>query len=440
MLQLLKDRNFLTYWFGEFISVIGDHISLIAFPLLVLQMTESVALTGIVFAVQGLPRAVLMLMGGAFVDRYSPRLVMLITNMVRFLLVMTVAWLIHQDQATIEVIFVIAAAFGIVDAFFYPASVAIVPSLVSKEMLQKANAFVHGSVYVGVILGPAIAGLVIAGEATTLGHEMGDAASYASNREGFARAFFVDALTFAASFLTLMFVRARPLRGDESDAGTEKPVTMVGEIWEAIRWVWSQPTIRLGFIGIAILEFFFQTYVFVGLPALAKVRFLEPAYIFGLIVSAYGGGALLGALVGGSVKPIPERYLVRIMFLLFMASGASVGLVVLYEPYWWPMLVYFIVGAGDSYVMVNFTTWIQKKTPEALLGRVMSVFTFLAVGLIPVAAILQGLAYQWNLELSLLIISGILIVSCFVAAVHPDALYRGDAADEAKADVKAGSL
>jgi len=425
MLQLFKDRNFLTFWVGEFISVIGDHISIVAFPLLVLQMTENVALTGFVFAAQGLPRAILMLMGGAMVDRSSPRLVMLLSNLARFLLVMAIAWLIHLDTVTIEVIFAAALAFGIVDAFFYPASTAIVPSLVGKDMLQKANALVQGSVFVGVILGPALAGLIIAGEATTMGHDMGEVASYASNREGFARAFFLDGLTFAASFITLIFVRSRSLRAiDESEGDAKR--SMLGEIGEALRWVWTQPTVRLGFIGIAILEFFYQASIFVGLPALAKARFLEPAYIFGLMVTSYGGGALIGSIAGGGMKPIPERYLVRIMFLVFMASGASLGLIVLYEPYWWAMLVFFVVGASDSYVMVNFTTWVQKKAPDALLGRVMSIFMFLAVGLIPVAAILQGLAFEWNLELSMLIISGIIVLSCLVAALHPDALCVAD--------------
>jgi len=424
MLQLFKDRNFLTYWIGEFISVIGDHISLIAFPLLALQMTGSVALTGFVFAVQGVPRAVLMLMGGAVVDRYSPRGVMIITNILRFLLVMIAAYLLYHDLATIEIVFVLALAFGLADAFFYPASIAIVPSLIPREMLQKGNALVQASIFVGVIIGPALAGLLIAGKITTLEHGMGEAASYASNRMGFARAFFIDGLTFAASFTALSFVRARTLGDDEEEARTDARQSIFQEVREGLRWLWSKPTMRLGFLGIAFLEFFFQTPVFVGLPALAKARFLEPAYIYGLMISAYGGGALIGSVAGGSLKPVAERYLVRVMFLVFFFSGLSFALIILYEPYWWAMLVFFIAGAGDSFVWLNFTTWVQKKTPEKLLGRVMGIFTFMAVGLIPVASILMGLAFEWNLEASFLIVSGILATACIVAALHPDALYK----------------
>lgn len=427
MLQLFKDRNFATYWFGEFVSVIGDHISIIAFPLLVLQMTGSVAMTGMVFAAQGLPRAILMLAGGAVVDRYSPRFVMLVTNMLRFVFVMLVAYFLYIDAVTLELVFGMALLFGIADAFFYPANIAIVPSLVAKDQLKQANALVQGSVWVGVIIGPAIAGVVIADEITVMGHEVGQmAATYESNRLGFARAFFLDGLTFAVSFLSLMFVKARILDED----GEEDKKSMLAEVKEGIKWVWGQPTIRLAFFGIAGLEFFFQTPIFVGLPALAKERFLEPAYVYGLMITAYGCGAIVGVTAGGYVKQMNERIMVRIMFLVFMGSGASIGLIVLYEPYWWAMLLFFLSGSGDSFVWVNFTTWVQKKTPEKLLGRVMSIFTFMSVGLIPVASIILGWAFEWHLENSLMIVSCILVVGCVVAAMHPDAIYK----EPAKAD------
>ena len=118
MFSLFKKRNFSLFWFGETISVIGDQISLIAFPWLILQMTNSAALTGLVFAVQGIPRAALMLAGGALVDRTSPRLVMLVSNGLRMLLVVYLAYMISQDTAEITSVFLMAFAFGVADAFY----------------------------------------------------------------------------------------------------------------------------------------------------------------------------------------------------------------------------------------------------------------------------------------------------------------------------------
>lgn len=419
MLKLFKDRNFTIYWIGEFVSVIGDHISMIAFPFLVLQLTGSPALTAFVFAAQGLPRAVMMLVGGAVVDRTSPKLVMILSNLVRCVLVMLLAFLLYIDQISVPLIFVVALLFGLADAFFYPANTAMVPSVVAKDDLKEGNALVQGSVWVGVIIGPALAGLLIAGQVTTVGHDVGlEAASYETNRPGFARAFFIDGLTFALSFISLLFVRARSLASEE-DAGN-KPKSMLGEVKEAIKWVWSVPAVRLGFIGIAILEFFFQTPIFVGLPALAKLRFVEPAFVYGLMIAAYGSGALIGAATGGMTKGPRDENLIRTMFFIFTGSGAAIGLIVLYEPYWWAMLLFFCSGAADSFIWVHFTTWIQKLTPEKLLGRVMSIMMFMSVGLIPIASVIMGIAFEWNLQASLAAASIIIVVSCIVAALHPD--------------------
>ncbi len=422
MLKLFKDRNFTVYWVGEFVSVVGDHISMIAFPFLVLQLTGSPALTAFVFAAQGLPRAVMMLVGGAVVDRTSPKLVMILSNLARCALVMLLAYLLHIDQISLPIIFTIAILFGLADAFFYPANTAMVPSVVAKEDLKQGNALVQGSVWVGVIIGPALAGLLIAGQVTTVGHDVGlEAASFETNRPGFARAFFIDGLTFALSFVSLLFVRARSLAGEATEEGDEdKGTSMLGEVSQAIKWVWSVPAVRLGFIGIAILEFFFQTPIFVGLPALAKLRFVEPAFVYGLMITAYGSGALIGAVTGGMSKGPRDENLIRTMFFIFTGSGAAIGLIVLYPPYWWAMLLFFCTGAADSFIWVHFTTWLQKLTPEKLLGRVMSIMMFMSVGLIPIASIIMGIAFEWNLQASLIGASAIIVISCIVAALHPD--------------------
>lgn len=418
MLKLFKDRNFFILWLGEFVSVIGSHISMIAFPFLVLQLTGSPAQMGLVLAAQGLPRAVLMLVGGAIVDRYSPRLVMIVSNAVRFGLLLVLAALIAEEQISVPIIFGLAVMFGLADAFFYPAATSIVPSVVDKNDLKSANAIMQGSVWVGVIIGPAIAAFVIAGEVNTLGHGAGlEAATFESNREGYARAFFLDALTFGFSFVTLLFVRARSLQSEEDG---EAVPSMLGEVKKAIRWVWSVPAIRLGFLGIAILEFFFQTSIFVGLPALTDRRYLEPEFVYGLIVAAYGLGALAGAITAGSVAWPSRENIVRTMFIMFTGSGASIGLIVLYEPYWFAMALFLVFGAADSYIWVHFTTFLQQSTPESQMGRVMSIMMFMSVGLIPIASVVLGAAFEVNLEVSLLVASGILTISSLVMALHPD--------------------
>ncbi|MBT6115221.1 MAG: MFS transporter, partial [Porticoccaceae bacterium] len=275
MLKIFKDRNFFIFWFGEMTSVVGDHISLLAFPWLVLQMTGSALMTGLVFAVQGIPRAALMLAGGALVDRSSPRLVMMLSNAARLVMVLGLAYMITYDLVNLTNVFVIAFLFGIADAFFYPASTSILPSIVPRSMLREGNAVLQVTLHLGMTAGPVLAGLIIAGELNSLSHEpigsnaeslgTGLSDAYEKDREGLARAFFVDAITFALSLISLFFVKARQLGGDQK---SEREESLYREIKVAVQWVVSIPAVRLGFMGMAIIHFLFMPVIYVGLPVL----------------------------------------------------------------------------------------------------------------------------------------------------------------------------
>ena len=419
MFSLFKNRNFSLFWFGEMASVIGDHISLIAFPWLVLQMTDSAAMTGLVFAVQGIPRALLMLAGGAVVDRTSPRLVILVTNGLRMLLVMSLAYMISQDNVEVGTVFIMAFAFGIADAFFYPASTSIIPSLVSRDDLQAGNAILQTTLHLGMTIGPVVAAFLIAGEISSMsqnsGGDLSGLSSYEKDREGLARAFFVDGLTFAVSFLSLLFVKVRKF----DEQSSESKSSLYSEVREAINWVQSIPAVRLGFIGMAFIHFFFMPMVFVGIPVWAKQRFIEGAYVYGLVTAAFGIGALLGAVATAYVKKPSDKNLVPLMFWSYVFSGSTLALIIFYDAYWWAMLLFFVSGIFEAFFYVHFTTWLQKITPEYLLGRVMSVLMLMSLGLVPIADAIMGFAIEFSLDITMIASAVFLMVSCTLIALNP---------------------
>lgn len=419
MFSLFKNRNFSLFWFGEMASVIGDHISLIAFPWLVLQMTDSAAMTGLVFAVQGIPRALLMLAGGAVVDRTSPRLVILVTNGLRMLLVMSLAYMISQDNVEVSTVFIMAFAFGIADAFFYPASTSIIPSLVSRDDLQAGNAILQTTLHLGMTIGPVVAAFLIAGEISSMsqnsGGDLSGLSSYEKDREGLARAFFVDGLTFAVSFLSLLFVKVRKF----DEQSSESKSSLYSEVREAINWVQSIPAVRLGFIGMAFIHFFFMPMVFVGIPVWAKQRFIEGAYVYGLVTAAFGIGALLGAVATAYVKKPSDKNLVPLMFWSYVFSGSTLALIIFYDAYWWAMLLFFVSGIFEAFFYVHFTTWLQKITPEYLLGRVMSVLMLMSLGLLPIADAIMGFAIEFSLDITMIASAVFLMVSCTLIALNP---------------------
>src|ERR1043165_3333088 len=144
MAQVMSLRNFRLLFVGAFISLLGDQFALIATPWLVLQLTKDPLMLGIVLALEGLPRAVLMLFGGAITDRLSPRLMMLIANIIRFFLTALMALVVFTGVVQVWMIYVFGLLFGIVAGFAIPAETSIVPMLVDEQNLQAGNSIIMG--------------------------------------------------------------------------------------------------------------------------------------------------------------------------------------------------------------------------------------------------------------------------------------------------------
>lgn len=415
MFSLLKEKNFGIFWWSNLVNVIGDHITLLAFPWIALQLTGDVGITATVLAMQGLPRAVLMLVGGGMTDRTSPILIILLSNMTRGTLVAIFAWMIWIDSVTITHVFIVAALFGIADAFYYPASIAAVPSLLAQDKRQQGNALIQVTNQLAVFMGPMLAGLIIAGQIDT-SHVDPTARldGYADDRLGLARAFIVDCATFILASLLLMPVKSLPKEQDKDQTD------LVTQIRDGVRFVWSVPAMRLCFVGIGLLEFFYHAPVFVGLPALAKERYSEGALIFGWMVSAYGIGGLLGGITGG-ITPMPKpENIARLMFLFFGASSASIALVAIFDSYIMAMIFFFTGGFLDNYIWVHFMTWIQKVTPERMMARVLSLLMFMAIGMLPLAFIIMGWFFAFALKGTMIFAGVAMVVFCAFAAFHPD--------------------
>src|SRR5258705_2655581 len=155
-------RDFRLLWAGEAISALGDQFALIALPWLALVLTGSPLALGGVMAVMAIPRALLMLIGGVSVDRFSPRRVMLGSNAVRLLATAALGGLVLAGAAELWMLYAFALVFGVADAFFFPAQTSMVPELVEQDQLQRANGITQGTTQATVLVGPALAGIVIA--------------------------------------------------------------------------------------------------------------------------------------------------------------------------------------------------------------------------------------------------------------------------------------
>jgi MFS family permease len=411
---VLRNRDFRLLWIGEWISVLGDQFYMIALPWLVLQLTGDALAMGMVLALGGIPRALLMLVGGALTDRFSPRRVMLVSNFMRMILVAVLAGMVFTDSVTIGMLYGFALLFGVINAFFYPAQSTIVPRLVPGEHLQTANALVQGTLRISWFAGPMLAGILIAllsgGETTIDGEPV-------ASMQGIGIAFGLDALTFLASALTLW--RLSVDDGRKKRQRDEDRSSLMGDIREGLISVWNDVTLRSFFLLIAGANFFINGPIIIGIPMLADTRFPEGAAAYGILMSAYGGGNLLGTVLAMILPSPPARRMGIFLGVIWSGLGFGVLLLGLISQTIVAALVMFIMGLADGYVVILFITWLQKRTPDAMLGRVMSLLSFASVGLMPVSNLLSGLLINWNATATFVIGGGMMALLVFLSMLNP---------------------
>ena len=395
--QVMRTGNFRLLWGAGALSAVGDQFDLIAFPWLVLMLTGDPLAVGAVIAVSNIPTIFFMILGGSLVDRFSPRLMMQASNLTRVVLGTALAALILSGLAQLWIIYVVALIKGIADAFYYPAQGALLPRIAPPENLRQSNAVITTTTELSGFIGPTLAGALIAffssgsGVAARLpGQEGLDGVSLT----GIGLAFGVVGVAFFLSSLLLIGIRLRPAAADpEAD---EEKVGLLKSIAEGVNFVRGDAVMLTMFILIAAAELFVEGPVIVGMPVLANTRLAQSALALGVISSAYAGGALCGSIIAG-ILPAPKRGLGPALIGALILSGILLMPFGFLSSLWQAALTLLIIGVAGGYVDIMLTTWLQSRTPQRMLGRVMSMLMVAAVGLSPVSNAVSGALIRFSL-------------------------------------------
>ena len=230
-----------------------------------------------------------MLFGGVYVDRLSPRRVMILSNIVRLVTVTLLGLAAIAGSVTMPMLYVCAVIFGVADAFFFPAQQAIIPALVGPDEIPAANALTQVTTQLTVMLGPAAAGLLVAALGASGAHP---------SLAGIGAALLVDALSFVVSLVTLAWIRGGSVAASNGEA-------VLDALKVGLRFVWGWPSLRF-VVGFAMgVNLLIVGPLNVGLPMIAYTRLPEGAAAYGTLMSAMGGGALLG-MIAVAVLPQPR--------------------------------------------------------------------------------------------------------------------------------------
>jgi MFS family permease len=202
--------------------------------------------------------------------------------------------------------------------------------------------------------------------------------------------------------------------GVTKQAGEQQNV--IESIKEGFVYVWSRTVLRVFFLLIVATNFLVLGPVTVGIPVLANIRLVEGAAAFGIIMSAFGAGSLLGIILSGVLpQPKPEHF-GTVILLVVSSLGVGVALMPLFASTAVIAVICLVMGAAAGYQRMLLFTWLQKRIPQELMGRVMSLLFFCAIGLAPVSNALAGALLEIDLNV-LFIGGGVLMVAVTLLSI-----------------------
>lgn len=370
MLHLFTVRNFSLLFGGQTISIIGDALYMVALPWLILTTGGSAQELGIVLTAYGIHRVASMLVGGWLSDRLRPRMVMLIADAARLLLMALLAALALGGHPTVLQLCAIAVPLGAFGGAFTPAAMSILPDTVSNENLQAGNGLIMASMQGANLVGSALAGLVVA--AFTSGGALA-----------------IDAATFLVSALSLALMRttrrAAPStkeRGESQTSTQEQGAQM--SVWH---FLGTSRLIQVTLLMFVVISLCSGGLIEVALPTLVHGPMHGSASSYGFIMAAWGAGALVGSIFAGALGKRKHKGLIILM------GGQIVAVMIALLPVWGvpgAILCMLIGGLANSGITVLLFTAVQLNIPSHLMGRVMGLLMFSSFGMYPLSVALAG--------------------------------------------------
>ena len=371
----LANRDFRLLFGGSSVSMVGDQFTLVALPWLVLQLTGNPVQLGLVLAVMALPRAAFMLIGGAVVDRLSPRRVLLTARGANALLTGLLAALVLAGAIHMWMVYALAFTIGLCTAFAYPAGSSILPQLMEPGQLQAANSMIMGMRQLSMLIGPALAGLLVTAGSSGKG----------AGTHGTGLAFAVDAVSFLFSVASLLAIRIPADRDSRAPSGG-----VFAQVLEGLRTLSQDLQLRSFIAYMALVSVLVMGPLQVGLPLFAKTRFSEGAAAFGWLMTANATGMLLGSVISVSVTRLARGRLGVMVLSVDAAAGLALAAFSSVHSLAMGAALLVLTGLFAGTVQIAIITWLQRRVPQAMMGRMMSIIFFTFFGLAPLAAAVAG--------------------------------------------------
>ncbi|WP_238014950.1 MFS transporter [Dactylosporangium sp. AC04546] len=377
--------NYRRFFAGHAVSVIGTWMQRVAQDWLVLELSDSAVAIGVATALQFLPTLLFGLYGGVVVDRVDRHRAIMATQAVSAVLAAALAALVLTDAVALWMVYVLALALGLVTVIDVPARQAFITEMVGPEdyvNAQALNSTIHNA---GRLVGPALAGVLIATADVGV-------------------AFALNAVSFAAVLVGLARMDRDRLR--RPPAAPRVP----GQAREGLRYVWRHPELRACMVLVAVVALLGQNFRVV-LPLLARDTFHGGPQLYGWLTSALGIGAVLGALASASRTSV-TAWALLVWAVVFAAvnTGAAVAPVLI-------IALAALVGVGVANICFNTLarSLLQLGAEPAMQGRVIALHSIVFLGSTPIGGPIVGwVCEQWGARAGLLLAGASAAVAALV--------------------------
>jgi MFS family permease len=396
----LEVRNYRLYWTGQVISLVGTWMQMVSLPWLVLALGGSPLQLGLVAVFQFLPAGVLAPFGGVLADRVDKRRAMLATQVAAMLQAATLFGLTATGVITIPMVMALALWLGLVNAFDMPVRQSLAADLVPRRTMPNAIALNSMAFNSARVVGPALAGVIIAAGTAALG----------SVTAGVAVNLAINTLTYVGSLTGLARMDPRAIRRHERP---ERHPPVLSSLREGLRYAADKPIVAWSLFllgGVAAFGFNFQ----ILLPLFARDILALGADGYGALFAAMGVGSLAGSTI---LAYLHRRRALRLMLgggVVFAAFTIGVGLS---RELW--QTAPLVLGAGlFSMLMINtINATVQANVSDRLRGRVMSLYVTVFAGSAPLGGLFAGAAAEaWGAPVAFIVGSLLSIVTVGIVA------------------------
>jgi len=373
----LSERNFRVFFIGQSLSLIGTWMQSVGFAWLTLELTDSEVAVGIVTALQFLPMMLFALVGGVLADRWPRRKTLIILQSAALTQAVILSVLVVTDSAVLWHVYVLAFVAGLLSAIERPMRQSFFSEMAGREHLANAVAL-HSMILNGSrVIGPAIAGVLIAWA-------------------GVEWTFILNAVSYAAVLLGYALIRTRELHPQKVKA---QPGSVLSQIAEGLRYAAKTPSFAFIFLLIGVIGTLGYNFN-VTIPLIARFVLDSSPQEFGLLTAALGLGSLGAALWLAAAGARTQTFLIgaalafSVLFLILAIS----------QWFWLTAVGLFLVGFAGISLMTGANTTLQLEAPEEMRGRMISIYMFLMAGSTPIGGFLTGLLSSlWGVRTALAI-------------------------------------